>query len=83
MDNSAIMDKLIEGIMAINVTIKREGISRDRGLVEAGVLDSYGFVEFISYIEEAFGLAVSDSEINQSNFKNLETICEMIDSKQS
>lgn len=43
-------------------------------LFQAGVLDSFALVDFITALEEHCGLSVPDADINPANFRTLEEI---------
>lgn len=51
-------------------------------LFQAGVLDSFALVDFITALEEHCGLSVPDADINPANFRTLEEIESYISSKQ-
>jgi acyl carrier protein len=51
-------------------------------LFQAGVLDSFALVDFITALEEHCGLSVPDSDINPANFRTLEDIENYISSRQ-
>ena len=42
--------------------------------MEEHILDSTGFIELITFIEETFGLAVEDEEMVPENFDSLDNI---------
>ena len=46
----------------------------DASLFDAGLLDSFSLVEFVSLIEEEYGLRVSDAELKPSNFDTMAKI---------
>lgn len=43
-------------------------------LFQAGVLDSFALVDFITALEEHCGISVPDADINPANFHTLEEI---------
>ena len=49
-------------------------IHDDTSFMEAHVLDSTGFIELISFIEERFGVKVEDEEMLPANFDSLANI---------
>jgi len=46
-------------------------IEDDTSFMEDHILDSTGFIELITFIEETFGLAVDDEEMVPENFDSL------------
>jgi len=53
----------------------------DTPLFEKGIIDSTGVLELIAFIEENFSVKVTDEELVQSNFSNINTIDRFIQSK--
>lgn len=47
---------------------------RTASLFDAGLLDSFSLVEFVSLLEEEYGVRVSDAELKPSNFDTLAKI---------
>lgn len=47
---------------------------RNASLFDAGLLDSFSLVEFVSLIEEKYGLRVSDAELKPDNFDSIAKI---------
>jgi acyl carrier protein len=46
-----------------------------------GVLDSLGLNQMVAFIEDEFGLEVSDAEMSPSNFRTIAAIDELIERK--
>jgi acyl carrier protein len=76
-----IISKLKAQLCLINVTIEEEDIPLDQGLMGEEIIDSYGFVEFVAFIEEEFDIEFEDDEINEDNFANLIMITQYIQGK--
>jgi acyl carrier protein len=49
-------------------------ITDDTELVRSGIVESYGIVELLLYIEEEFGLSFPDEMITPDNFRNVAAI---------
>jgi acyl carrier protein len=49
-------------------------IAPDQSLFEAGVLDSVGIFDLVTFLEEEFGLSVGDEEIVPENFESVKAI---------
>jgi acyl carrier protein len=47
-------------------------------LFEKGVLDSFGVVEFLNFIESSFGVQIPVEDITEANFSTLEAISALI-----
>ncbi|MBL8520980.1 MAG: acyl carrier protein [Betaproteobacteria bacterium] len=49
-------------------------LADDTSFMQRHVLDSTGFIELISFVEERFGFSVSDAEMLPENFDSLANI---------
>ena len=47
---------------------------RTASLFDAGLLDSFSLVEFVSLLEEEYGVRVSDAELTPANFDTIAKI---------
>jgi acyl carrier protein len=48
--------------------------SDNESLINSGVLDSFGLLEFLTAIEEAFKMKIPDKDLIPSNFDTIEKI---------
>jgi acyl carrier protein len=71
LEKNMVLEELINGILAVNITYKREEIPIDENLIELGMLDSVDLLEFISFIEDKFKIEVKDDEMTLENFGTL------------
>ena len=51
-------------------------------LLEAGIIDSFGIIKLISFIEKHFEIKLDNDDLMPDNFKNIQTISNMILKKQ-
>ena len=58
-------------------------IPLDEPLHEIGILDSYGVVEMVAFIEDRFSIRILDSEITEERFGGLNKMAALIDDKLS
>ena len=56
-------------------------LSDDASLLEAGILDSMAIVKLISFLEERFGVQLTDEEFDPDNFESLQAIEALIAQK--
>lgn len=49
-------------------------------LFESGALDSFGIVEFLTFLEEKAGAQIELEDITMENFSTIDTICKLIES---
>ena len=55
-----------------------EDIDEKIALIGKGIIDSFGFVEFVTFIEDEFEINFEDGEIDEDNFENLVVISKYI-----
>lgn len=53
--------------------------SDDENLFESGLLDSYGVVEFLTFIQEQFEVELDLEEITEANFSTIISVTRMIE----
>lgn len=53
----------------------------DESLIEAGVIDSTGVLELVAFLEERFGIAVDDADIEPENLDSLAAIARYVEQK--
>lgn len=74
------LKSLIANDLDMNIDINN--IQEDVSLLEDGVgLDSMAIMEFISLVEEKFGVEFSDEELSMEPFQNLTTLSKSIAEK--
>jgi acyl carrier protein len=56
-------------------------LPRDASLLEAGIVDSTGVLELISYLEEQFNIKVNDDELVPKNLDTIAGICAFLSKK--
>jgi acyl carrier protein len=60
-----------------------EKLSEDVSFQESGILDSTGFLELITFVEERFGIKITDSELIPENFDTLRKMSSFVEQKLS
>jgi acyl carrier protein len=58
-------------------------LTPDYPLIERQVVDSLGITLTLTFLEEQFGVAVSDDELLPENFESIRRITEFIDAKRT
>ena len=56
-------------------------LSEDESFLDAGVVDSVGVLELVTYVEETFAIQVVDEEIVPENFDSVARLSAYIDRK--
>lgn len=55
------------------------GVADGESLLEAGVIDSMGVLELVSFIEKQYRIAVSEDEMMPENFDSVDAMAAFID----
>lgn len=50
-------------------------------LIESGIIDSFGIMSLIAFIEKEFGVHLSSGELMPENFENIMAIATLVDNK--
>jgi len=58
-------------------------LRQDESLLGAGIIDSTGVLELISFLEERFGIKIDDDELLPENLDTIGNICGFLDRKLS
>lgn len=58
-------------------------IGEEESLLEAGVLDSMAIVKLIAFLEERFGVTLTDEEFDPENFETLKAIDGLVERKRA
>lgn len=50
----------------------------DASFLEQGIIDSYGFIELLHWVEEEFSISVADDELVPDNFDSVHNVSSFI-----
>lgn len=50
----------------------------DASFLEQGIIDSYGFIELLHWVEEEFSISVADDELVPDNFDSVRNLTSFI-----
>lgn len=56
-------------------------VGADENLIKLGVIDSFGLMELIGFLEERYGIQVDDEDIVPDNFETVTSIQAFLDGK--
>lgn len=77
-----VRNKVIEFIERVSlVSLKDESIDPHSNLFELGVLDSYGLIEVILFIEQEFSVKLSDDDLLSPDLSSLDGISRIVMSR--
>jgi len=54
-------------------------IDDDEPLVDSEIIDSLGILKIMAFLDEEFGIDLSAEQIKLENFKNVTSICSLIE----
>lgn len=56
-------------------------LDTDADLLGLGIVDSHGIVEIVAFLEERYGIAISDDELTPENFASIASIERFVERK--
>ena len=63
----------------INSTYSPTGhLSKKTDLIRDEIIDSYGIIELIEFLEETYGIQIPDERIEPDSFRNVCTNCALV-----
>ncbi|HWB43354.1 MAG TPA: hypothetical protein VG500_18975 [Gemmatimonadales bacterium] len=82
MRHDEIVEQLLNYIYSTNpVAEKCRPVPLEESLLDLGILDSFGVVELVSYIEGHWSIQILDSEITKEKFGGVNKMARLIASK--
>jgi acyl carrier protein len=83
---AAVLDgaaKSLRNFLAENFPLGEDAwqLSPEDSLLDAGVIDSTGVLELISFLESQFGIEISDEELLPENLDSIENILRFLEQK--
>jgi acyl carrier protein len=79
-DATASIAAEVERFIAARSAEGLDAVPRDADLLD-GIIDSLGIVELIAFLEERYGIAVDDDEVDPENFCSIEVIAAFVERK--
>lgn len=58
-----------------------KSLADDEQLIEKGIIDSMSILTLLAYLDENFGILLTEEELNPKNFATLQSICDMVAKK--
>lgn len=71
MTQSEIRHVLQEFLLAKYPAARQAGLTPDTPLLDQGIVDSMGILELVAFIEEQFGVTLSDEELLPEHFETI------------
>jgi len=76
-DLSEIKGKISQFILKTSY-LTDEQLNDDTLIFVQGIMDSMGFISLITFLDEAFSIKTTDSELIESNFESINAIAEFV-----
>jgi len=67
----------------VNPELNLTDIDDDEPLIDSGIVDSLGVLKIMSFLDETFGVDLSAGEIKLENFRDVRTICSLVEGQAS
>ena len=71
-------DKLLDFISQ-QFSIDKDDINLEGSLVDQGVIDSFGFVEIATFLEQEYSIVITDAQLNRENFGSVTKIVNFVE----
>ena len=82
MKTKIILKDLIDYLKKGNPLIRnRKNIPLDKSLLELGLIDSFGVIEIITYLEKKYKIRINDNEITKEKFDSLNKMSKLVSEK--
>ena len=82
MRTKIILKDLIDYLKKGNPLIRnRKNIPLDKSLLEMGLMNSFGVIEIISYLEKKYKIRINDNEITKEKFGSLNKMSKLVSEK--
>jgi len=82
MNHSQIVSQLLNYVVDASPSAgSSEKIPLDQSLFALGILDSFGVVEMVDFIERKWAIKILDSEINEEKFGGINKMASLISEK--
>jgi acyl carrier protein len=77
-DKKKIIDEIIKFVMLGNPSIQKKKIPLNQSLLKLSILDSYGIIELVTFVEKKYGISIGDEELTSEKFGSIEKISSLI-----
>lgn len=78
-----VSDRIRDFVLGKFPLARKRGIKDRDALLESGIIDSMGVLEIVAFLENEFGLHISDEELVPENFKNIEQLTAFVNERRT
>ena len=76
-----IFDELLDYVFSKSDLDNKKNIPIDKSLLAEGILDSYGIIELVEFIEENWSITIEDNEFTLEKMGSINKMMKLIQSK--
>lgn len=80
-DRSEIISDRIRAYVMEETFAEREKIHNETLVFKEGYFDSMGFIRLVSFLENEFGIRISDEDLVEQNFESINAISRFISAR--
>ena len=73
-----IEQKIKQYIKARSPAVRQEKLSNTDSLLDNNIIDSMGFLDLVTFVENEFEITVEDEELSTENFDSIESITKFV-----
>ena len=79
------MEAELRAFLAENFLLGEElrGLPGSASLIEAGIIDSTGVLELVGFLEEAYEIEITDSELVPENLDSIDNVVRFVGAKRN
>ena len=79
------MEAELRSFLAENFLLGEEfrGLPGSGSLIEAGIIDSTGVLELVGFLEEAYEIEITDSELVPENLDSIDNVVRFVGAKRN
>jgi acyl carrier protein len=79
------MEPELRSFLAENFLLGEEfrGLPGSASLIEAGIIDSTGVLELVGFLEEAYEIEITDSELVPENLDSIDNVVRFVGTKRN
>ena len=79
--STQVVDRIHDWVLRTFPLARQYDLDVDASLLESGVIDSMGTLEVVQFLEEEFGIEVTDDEMVADHFESVRSISQLVESK--
>lgn len=73
--------RLVRTFICDNFIVREGDFTDDDSMLEKQIIDSTGVLELVAFLEERFGISITDEDITPGNLDSVERICAFVHRK--